>query len=148
MPMHTTCPRQPASRSMWPGLVANKEMVRIAGVAILSAVLAISAGGQQAPRSPQPTKLLSVDRVPDYNSQMKINQHKAQDMNLDAANRERKRQIDDETAKLLILARDLKLQMDRAGDMPLPPVVVKEAAVIEILANDVKVKMRMTVGGN
>jgi hypothetical protein len=64
-----------------------------------------------------------------------------------AANAERKRQMDDESAKLLILAKDLKTQTDNLDGNPLPPRAVREAEVIELLAHDLKEKMKMTIGG-
>ncbi|MGA8042719.1 MAG: hypothetical protein WCA37_07950 [Terracidiphilus sp.] len=67
--------------------------------------------------------------------------------NFEKANTERMREIDDESVKLLILTRDLKAKMDRAGKGQLPPEVVREAEVIEILARDVQEKMKLTVGG-
>ncbi len=79
---------------------------------------------------------------------MKLHQQNSKKQDFDAANAERKRQLDDESAKLLILARDLKLQMDNIGTDPLPARVLREAEVIEILARDVKEKMKMTVGGS
>jgi hypothetical protein len=65
--------------------------------------------------------------------------------NLDAANAARKRVIDDETNKLLILARDLKAKTDRIGGGALTPTMVREAEVIEVLAKDVKEEMKLTV---
>jgi hypothetical protein len=58
----------------------------------------------------------------------------------------RQSQIVEETVKLLILARDLKSQMDKVGDQPLPAMLLREAEVIEILARDVQAKMTLTIG--
>ena len=82
------------------------------------------------------------------NDQLKLHEQNSKKQDFDAANAERKRQLDDESAKLLILARDLKMQMDKIGTDPLPARVLREAEVIEILARDVKEKMKMTVGGS
>ena len=79
---------------------------------------------------------------------MVLNQQNQKKQNFEAANVERKRQMDDESAKLLLLAKDLKDQTDKLGDRPLPPRAVREAEVIEILARDLKDKMKLTVGGN
>jgi hypothetical protein len=38
----------------------------------------------------------------------------------------RKQQINDETGKHLILAKDLKAQMDKLGDKPLPSRLLRE----------------------
>ena len=66
--------------------------------------------------------------------------------NFDAANALRQRQIVDETMKLLLLARDLKSQMDKVGGQPMPAALLREAEVIEILARDVQQRMVLVVG--
>lgn len=68
--------------------------------------------------------------------------------NFSAANAARKLQIDDEANKLLILARDLKSKTDTMGSHPPSLLMVREAAMIEVLANDVKEKMKLTVNPN
>jgi hypothetical protein len=68
--------------------------------------------------------------------------------NLNAANAARKRVIDDETNKLLILARDLKAKTDSLGNGTLTPTMVREAEVIEILAKDVKAEMNLIVSAD
>lgn len=120
-------------------------------IALSAAVLtpALARGQAGSPQSPaKPLLLPEANRMPDANDVMTMNQKSARKRNFDAANAERKRQIDDEAAKLLILARDLNSKMENAASGPLPTVVIREAQVIEILANDVKQKMKLTVGGN
>jgi len=78
---------------------------------------------------------------------MLMNQVHQKRQNFDAANALREKQINDETAKLLILAKDLKSQMDKLGDRPLPDRLLREAEVIELLAHDVQTKMTLTVSG-
>jgi hypothetical protein len=131
------------------GLSVRARSVRVAAGIAMVVVAAIAGKRQQTPppRTPHPILLPEANHLPDINEQMKLNQQTAKKQNFDAANAERKRQIDDETAKLLILAKDLKTKVDNLGGEPLPPVLVREADVIEILANDVKVKMKMIVGG-
>jgi len=82
------------------------------------------------------------------NDQMVMKEQNAKKKDFSAANAERKRQIDDEAVKLLILAKDLKAKMEKAGNDPLSPTLVREAEVIELLAGDLKLKMKMTVGGS
>jgi hypothetical protein len=79
---------------------------------------------------------------------MVMKQQLAKKQNFDAANALRTQQIADEATKLLILAKDMKSQMDKLGDQPLPDKVIREAEVIEILAHDVQAKMTLTVGGS
>ena len=57
---------------------------------------------------------------------------------------ERKRQMDDESSEAIAIAKDLKEQTDKLGDSPLTPRAVREAEVIEILARDLKDKMKLT----
>jgi hypothetical protein len=61
------------------------------------------------------------------------------------ANAKRKLYIDDETNKMLILARDLKAKSDRLGSERPTVMMQREAAMIEFLAKDIKEKMKLTV---
>jgi hypothetical protein len=65
--------------------------------------------------------------------------------NFSAANAQRKLYIDDETNKMLILARDLKAKIDGLGTGRPSATMLREAAVIEFLAKDIKEKMKLTV---
>jgi hypothetical protein len=38
--------------------------------------------------------------------------------------------------------------MDKIGDMPFPPMLIREAQVIQILAHDVQAKMTLTIGAS
>ncbi len=76
-------------------------------------------------------------------------QEKAQKkQNFELANAERKKQLDKESANLLILARDLNANLLKLGNQPLTPRMAREAEVIELLARDVQTKMKLTVGTN
>jgi hypothetical protein len=79
---------------------------------------------------------------------MQMDQAHQRKNNFDAANALRQHQIDDETTKLLILANDLKLQMDKLGDHPVSDRLMREADVIESLARDVQRKMTLTIKGS
>jgi hypothetical protein len=68
-----------------------------------------------------------------------------QKRNFNVANAARKRFIDDETGKMLILARDLKIKVDGLGRGRPSPIMQREATVIEFLAKDIKEKMKLTV---
>lgn len=61
------------------------------------------------------------------------------------ANARRKLYIDDETNKMLILARDLKAKIDGLGAEHPTAIMQREAAMIEFLAKDIKEKMKLTV---
>jgi hypothetical protein len=120
-----------------------------AGFAIGVVLSGLIASSQQGPPplTPHPILLPEANHMPDVNDQMKLHQQNAKKQNFDAANAERKKQLDDEATKLLILARDLKSQTDSIDASPLTHKALKEAEVIEILARDVKEKMKLTVGG-
>jgi hypothetical protein len=101
-------------------------------------------GAAQVP--PQP--IVIPNRTLDTHELNDLAQKNARKKNYDAANAERKRVIDDETNKLLILARDLKTKIDNLGSAPLTATMVREAEVIEMLANDVKEKMKLTINAD
>ena len=100
------------------------------------------------PDHPHGIILPEANHLPDVNDQMKLHEQNTKKQNFEAANAERKRELDDASTKLLILARDLKQQTDNMGTSPLTRKAVREAEVIEMLARDVKEKMKLTVGGS
>ena len=97
--------------------------------------------GAQVPSRP----IVIPNRTLDTHELNQLAENNARKKNYAAANAERKRLIDDETNKLLILARDLKTKTDNLGSAPLTKTMVREAEVIQLLANDVKEKMKLTI---
>lgn len=87
-----------------------------------------------------------INQPPDAIAQLNLRRQRSSQRNFDVANALRQRQIADETEKLLILARDLTLQVDAANADQLPPRLLREIEVIEILARDVQRKMTLTIG--
>ena len=131
------------------------QFLRLLGLAlalpVAVAVAALPAHAQNAisaPPRPRSVLLPEANHLPDVNDRMIMNSARQQKENFDAANTLRQKEIDDETDKLLILAKDLKEQMDKLGNQPLPPKLVREAEVIELLAHDVQTKMTLTVKGS
>ena len=116
-----------------------------AGCIAMVYVPAAVANGQQASPQGSPRPIIIPNRSLDSHELNDLAERNARKRNFEAANAERKRVIDDETNKLLILARDLKAKADNLGSTPLTPTMVREAEVIEALANDVKQKMKLTV---
>jgi len=90
----------------------------------------------------------ALTNPPDANAQMQMREQKTKDQNYAAANAERKRQITDDSAKLLQLANELKLEVDKSTKDTLSITVIRKAMEIERLAHDVKEKMKLTVGSN
>lgn len=118
-----------------------------------AAALALAADtsrSQQLPPQPPPHPILlpQANRLPDVNDQMVMREALHARQNFDAANELRHRQIGDDAAKLLILARDFKAKMDALGDNPVPEQLKREATVIELLAHDVHARMILTVHGD
>lgn len=117
-------------------------LVGLMGIAALQAPMM---NGQQGSAQVPPKPIVIPNRSLDSHELNDMAQKNTRKRNFDAANEARKHLIDDETNKLLILARDLKQKTDQLGNNPLPPLLEKEAAMIEFLANDVKEKMKLTV---
>jgi len=85
---------------------------------------------------------------PDANAQMRMHQENAKQQNFAAANLERKKQIAEDSAKLLKLANDLKTEVDKTTKDTLSLNVIRKADEIERLAHSVKEKMKLSVGGS
>jgi hypothetical protein len=131
---------------------------------ILSCIVAIAAlagaagpGQQQPAPGQQPGTGFNPDRpilppvaepVPDANAQMLMREENEKKQNFSAANIERKKQIADDSAKLLKLATDLKAEVDKTNKDTLSLNVIRKADEIERLAHSVKEKMKLTVGGS
>ena len=120
----------------------------VAGVLVLISFRAFAGTPQQGASQVQPRPIVIPNRTLDSHELNELEQRNAKRRNLDAANAERKRVIDDETIKLLILARDLKAKTDNLGNGLLTPTMVRAAEVIEMLANDVKEKMKLIVSAD
>ncbi len=104
-----------------------------------------------APSQTNPTRsilLPAVNRPPDANAQMAMRNEQVKKQSFDAANQERKKQLTDDSARLLKLANDLKAEVDKTSKDTLSLSVIRKADEIERLAHSVKEKMKLTVGSN
>lgn len=90
----------------------------------------------------------AINQPPDANVQMEEREQRAKTQNFAAANAERKKQIADDSAKLLKLAADLKAEVDKTNKEMLSLNVIRKANEIERLAHRVKEKMKLTAGAN
>ena len=79
---------------------------------------------------------------------MAMDDQPAKNKNVDVATVERKRQITDDSARLLKLASDLKAEVDKTSKDTLSIGVIRKAEEIEKLAHNVKEKMKLTMGAN
>lgn len=110
------------------------------------AVMSTGAGGMIQNTYPHiPPEL---NRVPDSNQANDINGQQTKNKSFEAVNAARKKQISDETVKLLKLATDLKAEVDKTNQDTLSVGVIRKADEIEKLAHDIKDKMKLTVGAS
>ncbi len=127
----------------------GRTIACIAAMATLA--LAAQPGQQSAPGMPVRPEMPPIqpmnNRLPDANDQMKMREQQSEKQNVEAANVERKRQIAEDSTKLLKLAADLKAEVDKTSKDTLSLNVIRKADEIERLAHDVKEKMKLTVGG-
>lgn len=136
------------------GASASSQRFRghwVRGLACLAAAVTLTGAaqpGQQAPPgSPdRPYLLPAANRLPDANDQLLMRERQTKDKNFEAANAERKKQIADDSAKLLTLAIALKEEVDKTDKDTLSLSVIRKAQEIENLAHGVREKMKLTVG--
>ena len=100
----------------------------------------------QSPNPNQPIPGPDASRPLDANQIMSMRDQQNKKTNVDAANAERKKQIADDSAKLLKLATDLKTEVDKTSKDTLSLGVIRKAEEIEKLAHSVKEKMKLSMG--
>lgn len=118
-------------------------------LACLAAVAALASAQQTQPNPCKPIHPEILTAPPDRNQQMEMREQtqKETSSNFAAANFERKKQIADDSARLLKLATELKSEVDKTTKDTLSLGVIRKADEIEKLAHSVKEKMKLTVGG-
>lgn len=109
--------------------------------------------GKLSTQTPSPNRgrpLISptANPVPDANEQMKMQEQQNRNKNFEAVNLERKRQISDDSLRLLKLAIDLKTEVDKTSKDTLSLGIIRKADEIERLAHGVKEKMKLTMAAN
>lgn len=142
-------------QARWDRQAANEAGMRcglILAGALAVAVLACGVVGAQSSSAPvnpdRPYLLPEANRLPDVNQQMEMREQQNKAQNYAAANAERRKQIADDSARLLKLAADLRAEVDNTGKDTLSLNIIRRADEIERLAHDVKEKMKLTVGAN
>jgi len=101
-------------------------------------------GGQlRIDRSVLPTP---INQPPDVNTQMEMHDQHGKQQSFAAANAERRRQISQESEKLLKLAAELNFDVTEKISGPLPPNLIRKIDELEKLAHIVKEKMKLSVG--
>jgi nitric oxide reductase activation protein len=129
------------------------RLVAAAGFMAIAALAMLTGAAQPALQAPsqnpdKPYLLPEANRLPDANEQMKMRDKQATQQSFDEANAERKKQLSEDSAKLLSLAMALKVEVDKTNKDLLSLNVIRRADEIEKLAHNVKEKMKLTVGGN
>jgi hypothetical protein len=138
---------EPATPLKYSGKLARSGVV-VCIVLLAALATTWQLSSQQTPRFDKPILLPEANRPPDANAQMAMHEQNAKKADFNAANLERKRQIADDSAKLLKLASDLKSEVDKTSKDTLSLGVIRKAEEIEKLAHNVKEKMKLTMGGS
>jgi cytochrome c biogenesis protein ResB len=123
----------------------------LACFAALTAIAGVAGPGQnRVPGMPVGDVIPNPEpiRFPDAVQQMQMNEQQAKQQSFEAANAERKKQIADDSAKLLKLATELKTEVDKTTKDTLSLGVIRKADEIEKLAHGVKEKMKLSIGGS
>lgn len=87
-----------------------------------------------------------INAMPDANTQAEGQENQSKQQKYEAANSERRKQIADDSTKLLTMAIALKAEVDKTTKDTLSLNVIRKADEIEKLAHSVKEKMKLSVG--
>jgi hypothetical protein len=117
-------------------------------VLLLLGALFLTLGQSQQNQQTQSIHDPVLTNPPDKNAQMQMQVDKSKKASFEAANVERKRQIADDTSKLLELATELKAEVDKTSKDTLSLNVIRKAESIEKLAHGVKEKMKLSIGAS
>jgi len=119
--------------------------------ACLAMFLSITCAGQNGSTSSvgfRPEKVPAVSPInehPDANKLQELNTNSVQIQKFAAVNAERKRQIGDDSARLLQFAAELNAQLAKTESTDSPQEALARAEMIEKLAHAVKEKMKLTM---
>jgi hypothetical protein len=134
--------------------LAGSGFVRAALLCLCCAASLPSAFSQATPTPQKPTnqaepKPLTLgrpdaSRLPDANEIMRMREDKVTKVKFEAANAERKRQLDEDSLALVKLAAELNEDLGKNGHTPSPD-LRRKLEEIERLAHNVQVKMKLTM---
>jgi hypothetical protein len=116
------------------GLVAV-AMIPVAGKALLQ---------NSTPNAPRNIPEF-LNRQPDFSDQERMRQEQTKQQGFAAINALRKKQVTDDSTKLLKLASDLKAEVDETGKDTVSQSTLHKAEAIEKLARNIKEKMTVSV---
>ncbi len=136
--------------ALLPGPHCLSICVCLLALACIKTPLGFGQNSVQAPTTqPQPSHTVlrpEANRLPDANGIMAMREKQAKKLNFDAANLERKRQLTEDSALLLKLAGELKLEIEKTPKDTLSLSMIRKTEDIERLARSVQQKMKLTVG--
>ena len=150
MPIRVTLPRTANPRSWTAAFVrASLFCLSLSFVCALPAAFGQATPTPQKPTNqaePKPNSYLrpEANRLPDANDIMLMREQKTTKAKFEAANTERKRQLDEDTLALVRLAAEVNGDLETTGRKPSPE-VLRKIEDIERLAHNVQVKMKLTM---
>src|SRR5947207_3630223 len=134
----------PAS-PQWRGFRTGACVATLMTAACLAQDGASSTSGNGAFRPEKANSVTAVNQRPDANRLLEINARRARLQKFTAANAERKRQMANDSARLLQLATELNAEVGRAESEGLLLTTAVKVDTIEKLAHAVGEKMKLTV---
>jgi hypothetical protein len=128
-------------------ILRRKTILRGAMVTLAATTL-FAIAQEPPPGNPdRPLLIPEANRVPTKNDQIEMqHQQQVKKSSYEAANAERRKQIADDSAKILELATELKKEVDKTDKDTLSINVIRKAELIEKLAKGVREKMKLTAG--
>lgn len=116
--------------------------------ACLAAVAALACAAQTAPNPCKPIQPPVLTDPPDASRQTEMREQQTPQKSYAAASEERKKQIGEDSARLLQLAAELKSEVDKTTKDTLSLGVIRKADEIENLARSVREKMKLAAAAN
>ena len=138
-----------ALRSSTGRLAVRNRAASVAAICIVLVAIPSTLQSQNEPAG-QSTRSQTIlrpeaNRLPDANDIMTMRQEKVTKAKFEAANLERKRQIDSDSDLLLRLVTEVKAELDQGGANGSPSDLQKKMEQIQSLAHSVQVKMKLTM---
>ena len=145
--MHS--PRDPFTHIALDSPKAPNWTIRILAAGTLAAIITFAPVTLDTQQVSNPTHSIHppiLTDPPDANAQMQMRMAQQAKQSYEAANVERKKQLEDDSARLVALATELKSEVDKTNKDTLSLNVIRKATEVEKLAHDIRLKMRLVVG--
>jgi hypothetical protein len=134
-----------AMAAYWREFSAAAFVAALIGLAGLAQNVPSTESGNGSYRPDKANTVSPVNQRPDANRLMEINRKRVQTQKFAAANLERKRQMSEDSARLLQFAAELNAELELPRPQIQPLTVEVKADMIEKLAHAVKEKMKLTL---